>query len=72
MREHWFKRALPHLCIIIALMLLTFLGIDYFNSAMAFINHYMTKALLLLFCIFVIVLAILLIARQRRDAKKGR
>ncbi|MHB1314797.1 MAG: hypothetical protein ACYCX2_04835 [Christensenellales bacterium] len=72
MNENWFKRALPHMCIIIAVMLLTFLVADYYNTAMSFINHYMTKSLLLLFCILVIIMAVILIARQRRDAKKGR
>ncbi len=43
----------PHLCIVISLMLLIFFVTDRFNSAMAFINHAMTKRLLvieLLFC----------------------
>lgn len=36
---------LPHLCIVISLMLLIFFVTDRFNSAMAFINHAMTKRL---------------------------
>lgn len=42
---------LPHLSMIIALMLLTFFTADRFNTAMAFINHPMTKRLLTIWLI---------------------
>lgn len=53
---------LPHLCIILSLMLLTFFVTDRFNTAMAFINHPMTKRLLVIyllceaFCLFLLLL----------------
>ena len=36
----------PHLSLILSLMLLTFYIVDRFNTAMAFINHPMTKNLI--------------------------
>ena len=60
------KKILPHLCIIISLMMLTFFVIDQFNSAMAFINNDITKWLLAVYCVLVIATSIYLIADNRR------
>ena len=58
---------LPHLCIVLAVMLLTFFVTDRFNRAMAFINNDITKWLLAVFCVLAIFVSVLLIIRQRRD-----
>lgn len=60
------KKILPHLCIIISFMMLTFFVIDQFNSAMAFINNDITKWLLAVYCVLVIATSIYLIAENRR------
>lgn len=60
-------RGLPHLLIIFSLMLLVFVVIDYFNSAMNFINNSMTKTLMFVTGVIAITSAVLLIIRQRRD-----
>ena len=44
-------RALPHLCIILCCMILTFLIIDHYNSAMVFINNDITKGLMFALCL---------------------
>lgn len=61
------KKALPHLCIIISVMMLVFLVADFYNGAMNFINNDMFKVLLLAFCILVIATSVFLIAHHRRS-----
>ncbi len=56
---------IPHLCIIIALMLLTFFVTDRFNTAMAFINHSMTKCLLTGYLLLLCACLLLLLLRRR-------
>ncbi len=60
------KKILPHLCIIIALMMLTFFVIDQINTAMNFINNQMFKWLLMVFSVCAIATSILLIVENRR------
>ena len=59
--------ALPHLCIILSCMMLTFLVIDHYNSAMVFINNEITKGIMFVLAILTVINAIMLIVRQRRD-----
>lgn len=54
---------LPHVTIVISLMMLTFSIINKINTAMAFINHYMTKNLMVVFCIVTLLLTAFLTAR---------
>lgn len=54
---------LPHVTIVISLMMLTFSIINKINSSMAFINHYMTKNLMVLFCIVTLLVTATLMAR---------
>ncbi len=61
------KKALPHLSIILAGMMLTFVIIDYFNNARGLVNNDATKVLLLIFAIVSVVVSVMLIRRQRRD-----
>lgn len=63
------KRALPHICLVIGLMMLVFYTIDRYNSAMNFINNDIFKMLLLVFSLLVIVSAILTIRDHRRSAR---
>lgn len=59
----------PHLTIIISLMILTFFVTDRFNTAMAFINHSMTKRLLVVYliCYAVCLLDLIRRAKVRRS-----
>lgn len=61
---------LPHLCIILSGMLLTFFILDQINPAMAFINNEITKWLMLLQAVLTIICCILLIIFQRRKRKE--
>lgn len=61
------ESVLPHAGIIIAGMLITFLIIDHYYTAMAFINNDMTKGLLGAFCIITFLNCILLIHKQRNE-----
>ena len=57
---------LPHVCLILSLMMITFVITDRYNRAMAFINNDITKALLLILALLVIVQSILLIRTNRK------
>lgn len=48
----------PHLSLILSLMLLTFSVTDHFNTAMAFINHPMTKTLIAVLAVFNLLTAV--------------
>jgi hypothetical protein len=63
------KRALPHICLVIALMMLVFYTIDRYNGAMNFINNDIFKTLLLIFSLLVIVSSFLTIRDHRRAAR---
>lgn len=63
------KRLIPHLCIILAGMFITFVIVDKFNSFMAVLNNGSAKMLLLLFCIVAVVVSVLLIRAQRRAVR---
>lgn len=57
---------LPHVCLILSLMMITFVITDRYNRAMAFINNDITKALLLILALLVIVQSVLLIRTNRK------
>lgn len=57
---------LPHVCLILSLMMITFVITDRYNRAMAFINNDITKALLLILAVLVIVQSVLLIRTNRK------
>ena len=61
------SKIMPHLVIIISCMLLVFLIIDHFNTAMNFINNDLTKGLMTAQSVLAVLCCIMLIARQRRD-----
>ena len=60
------RKLLPHAALILSGMYLVFYLIDRVNSAMAFINNNLTKALLLVFCAISCVNALYLIRADRR------
>ena len=60
---------LPHLCIILSLMMLTFFVIDQVNQAMSFIDNPIFKGLLVAYSVIVIVTSIYLIADNRRRGR---
>ena len=61
-----FQKILPHVCIVLALVMLTFLIIDQVNSAMAFINNQGTKILMMIFCVLVGALSVWAMREQRK------
>ncbi|MGM9636455.1 MAG: hypothetical protein ACI3YK_00550 [Eubacteriales bacterium] len=54
---------LPHVMIVISLMMLTFSIVNKINTSMAFINHYMTKNLMVVFCVVTLTMTAVLTAR---------
>ncbi len=58
---------LPHVNIIVACMILTFLIIDHFNNAMQFIENDITKGILFVFVFITIINSIVLMVYQRKD-----
>lgn len=60
------RKLLPHAAIILSGMYLVFFLIDRVNSAMAFIDNRITKALLLALCAISVFNACLLIRDDRR------
>ena len=63
------RKLLPHAAIILSFMYFVFYAIDRVNSAMAFINNAITKALILILCVIAIVEAVMLIRDDRRKTR---
>lgn len=61
------QRLVPHICFILAGMFVVFCVIDYFNSAMEFINNDISKYLLFALSIFSIITSVLLMYRQHKS-----
>ncbi len=55
---------LPHLVIGISVTLLTLSITDRFNTAMAFINHPMTKGLILFYCVISLIVCLTVLIRR--------
>ena len=68
------RKILPHAAILLCNMYIVFYLIDRVNSAMAFINNDITKALLLILCVISTVNSAFLIRdnRRRQIAKNRR
>ncbi len=65
-------RIIPHLCLILALMMLTFFTIDLFNPSMAFLNNTLTKYLLALFSLLSLIPALYMILKEEKGQKTER
>lgn len=68
----YMKEWISHLTLIFAVMLLTFWVTDRFNTAMAFINHDMTKGLMLAFSLCSLAVAIFLLTDRTPYVRKAR
>ena len=68
-----FKEMLPHLSIVLSGMLIVLLAIDRVNSYMVFIDHRITKGLMLILCVASIINGAQLLARpaQRPTNRRG-
>ena len=62
----------PHICIILAGMFITFTILDYYNPTMAFISGSISKILLFAFCGIALLNAGLLIYHQRKETDSGK
>lgn len=63
-------RALPHISLSIAFVLIVLLITDRFNRAMAFINNDLTKSMMAVFCVLVIIESIAFSAYMTVIAKR--
>lgn len=64
------RKLLPHTAIILSAMYFVFFFIDRVNSAMAFIDNDITKALLFVLCVISIIESVLLIRDDRRRTRR--
>jgi len=60
------KKIIPHFCIIISLLMITFYILDEFNPGMNFVGNEFFKILLLIYSVGVLILAGFLIYENRR------
>ena len=58
-------RIIPHIIIILSIMLLVFVVIDHFNSAMNFINNIQTKSIMFAVSVLSLVQSIIVIVWVR-------
>lgn len=65
------RKLLPHAAIVLSLMYLVFFHIDRVNSAMAFINNDITKALLYALSLISVINAGFLIRDNRKKQMKA-
>lgn len=61
------KKILPHICIILSGMIVTFFIISQFNNAMGLMENDMTKAIIFILGIVAIIVSSMLISKQRRE-----
>jgi len=60
------RKIMPHICIILSLMMLTFYVIDQVNRAMGFMDNDLFRGLFLAYCLAVVVTASMMVADNRR------
>ena len=60
------KRLIPHICIILSLMMLTFFVVDIFNPGMDFVGNEIFNILLVIFCVASITASGFLIRFNRK------
>lgn len=63
----WIKNFLPHVCLMLSAVFITFFILDIYNPARAFLNRELTKTLLLVFSILSAIVSILLARYNRRE-----
>ncbi|MBQ9832722.1 MAG: hypothetical protein IJO48_03215 [Clostridia bacterium] len=63
------KIILPNLCIVIAVMLLVFVCIDYYNPAMQFIDNDITKVLIFVLALLSFIVSIVCLSYVLKDQK---
>ncbi len=65
-------RIIPHLCLILSLMMLTFFIIDLINPSMAFLNNTITKYLLALFSLLSLIPTLYMILKEEKGQNTER
>jgi hypothetical protein len=60
------KKLIPHICIVLSLMMLTFYVVDEFNPGMNFVGNDIFKVLLVIYGIATIVASAFLIAYNKK------
>ena len=61
------KKIIPHICIILSLMMLTFFVVDKFNPGMNFVGNSIFKVLLAIYGVAVLIASAYLVAYNRRS-----
>ena len=66
------KRAIPHICIILALPIIVFIIIDvFFNPAMGFVNNLGTKITMLVLCLATIINSVFSVTEHEKQNEPG-
>lgn len=60
------KKIIPHICVILSLMMLTFFVVDKFNPGMNFVGNGFFKILLAIYGVAVLITSGFLIANNRK------
>jgi hypothetical protein len=61
------KKVIPHICVILSLIMLTFFVVDKFNPGMNFVGNEAFKVLLAIYGVAVLIGSAYLIAYNRRS-----
>lgn len=61
------KNILPHVCLMLSAVYLTFFILDKYNPGREFLNRPQIKALILVFAILSAIVSILLVRHNRRE-----
>ena len=64
-----FRKLLPHLCLILSLMMLTFFVLDIFTPGMNFVGNDIFKVLLLIYGVATALMSAALIAYYHKKSK---
>ncbi len=63
----WIRNLLPHLCLMLGGVLMTFFILDIYNPARAFLEREPTRVLLVLFLLAAAAVSVLLARSNRRE-----
>ena len=66
----FFKKILPHLCLILSLMLLTFFVLDQINPSMAFLDNTAARWILFADAVLTTILSVLIVVKRELQEPK--
>ena len=61
------KKLIPHICIVLSLMMLTFFTVDLYNPGMNFVGNHMFKILLAIYGIVALITSVFLVLTNLKN-----